>query len=133
MSPSAPVPAHDPFCDLHAAPGRGMQVTERGESPAPAAPGTPAWRELMAGASDALTAAGFDNATQEARWLVERAGGFEPGELHLALDGPATVRSATYLRHMLERRLGGEPLQYVLGRWSFRTLDLLVDSRVLIP
>ena len=28
---------------------------------------------------------------------------------------------------MVERRLAGEPLQYVLGRWGFRTLDLLVD------
>lgn len=34
---------------------------------------------------------------------------------------------------MLERRLTGEPLQYVLGRWGFRSLDLAVDARVLIP
>jgi release factor glutamine methyltransferase len=34
---------------------------------------------------------------------------------------------------MVERRLDGEPLQYVLGRWGFRTLDLFVDRRVLIP
>lgn len=34
---------------------------------------------------------------------------------------------------MLERRLSGEPLQYVLGSWSFRGLDLMVDTRVLIP
>jgi release factor glutamine methyltransferase len=34
---------------------------------------------------------------------------------------------------MVERRLAGEPLQYVLGSWGFRTLDLLVDRRVLIP
>ena len=34
---------------------------------------------------------------------------------------------------MVARRLQGEPLQYVLGHWSFRTLDLLVDRRVLIP
>ncbi|HTN99386.1 MAG TPA: peptide chain release factor N(5)-glutamine methyltransferase, partial [Microthrixaceae bacterium] len=34
---------------------------------------------------------------------------------------------------MLSRRVAGEPLQYVLGSWSFRTLDLMVDSRVLIP
>ena len=27
----------------------------------------------------------------------------------------------------------GEPLQYVLGRWGFRHLDLMVDRRVLIP
>jgi len=34
---------------------------------------------------------------------------------------------------MLERRRGGEPLQYVLGTWSFRGIDLFVDRRVLIP
>ena len=34
---------------------------------------------------------------------------------------------------MLERRAAGEPLQYVVGSWSFRTLDLMVDRRVLIP
>lgn len=34
---------------------------------------------------------------------------------------------------MVERRRAGEPLQYVLGSWSFRRLDLMVDRRVLIP
>jgi release factor glutamine methyltransferase len=34
---------------------------------------------------------------------------------------------------MVERRLSGEPLQYALGSWGFRRLDLLVDSRTLIP
>ena len=34
---------------------------------------------------------------------------------------------------MVERRVAGEPLQYVLGAWSFRGLDLMVDPRVLIP
>jgi release factor glutamine methyltransferase len=34
---------------------------------------------------------------------------------------------------MVDRRVGGEPLQYVLGSWSFRGIDLFVDPRVLIP
>ena len=34
---------------------------------------------------------------------------------------------------MLRRREAGEPVQYVLGHWAFRKLDLLVDRRVLIP
>lgn len=34
---------------------------------------------------------------------------------------------------MVERRASGEPLQYVVGHWPFRTLDLMVDPRVLIP
>ena len=31
------------------------------------------------------------------------------------------------------RRIAGEPLQYVLGEWEFRGIDLFVDARVLIP
>ena len=38
-----------------------------------------------------------------------------------------------YFDGMLARRVAGEPLQYVVGRWGFRSLDLLVDQRVLIP
>ncbi len=34
---------------------------------------------------------------------------------------------------MVERRLAGEPLQYVIGHWPFRDLELMVDRRVLIP
>jgi release factor glutamine methyltransferase len=37
------------------------------------------------------------------------------------------------LEVLVDRRAKGEPLQYVVGRWGFRTLDLLVDRRVLIP
>jgi release factor glutamine methyltransferase len=45
----------------------------------------------------------------------------------------ATAAGRARLAVLVERRLAGEPLQYVLGRWSFRGLDLLVDRRVLIP
>src|SRR5689334_12274015 len=34
---------------------------------------------------------------------------------------------------MVDRRAAGEPLQYVLGSWGFRSLDVHVDRRVLIP
>ena len=43
---------------------------------------------------------------------------------------PADVETA---RALAARRRAGEPLQYVLGHWAFRALDLLVDQRVLIP
>ncbi len=51
---------------------------------------------------------------REARWIVEHAG----------VDGAQALA---------DRRAGGEPLQYVLGRWPFRSLELQVDRRVLIP
>ena len=51
----------------------------------------------------------------------------------LGLDEPATRRGVAFLDAMVARRATGEPLQYVVGRWGFRTLDLLIDRRVLIP
>jgi release factor glutamine methyltransferase len=65
----------------------------------------------------------------EARWLVEEASGLDRSRW----SEEATPDGAAQLEAMVERRLAGEPLQYVLGRWSFRGLDLLVDRRVLIP
>lgn len=91
------------------------------------------WRALLAQTAERLRAAGVDNARQEARWLVERATGWDAAELTAGLDRPAGERGATHLHGMVERRAAGEPLQYALGRWAFRTLDLYVDHRVLIP
>jgi release factor glutamine methyltransferase len=54
--------------------------------------------------------------TREAGWIVDHTGGDETEALDLA-----------------ERRAAGEPLQYVLGTWPFRSLELRVDRRVLIP
>lgn len=34
---------------------------------------------------------------------------------------------------LVARRVAGEPLQYVVARWGFRTLELYVDRRVLVP
>lgn len=97
------------------------------------ATGGGAWQTLLDEATHRLAAAGFENAEQEARWLVQQASGLEGAELTLGLDEPASLRNATFFYDMLERRLRGEPLQYVLGRWGFRVLDLYVDDRVLIP
>ena len=65
----------------------------------------------------------------EARWLVEDASGLDRSRW----SEPASEDGRARLAAMVDRRLAGEPLQYVLGRWSFRGLDLLVDPRVLIP
>jgi len=55
----------------------------------------------------------------EARWLVEHVGTGPGAEDRLAV--------------LVDRRLAGEPLQYLLGTWPFRSLDLAVDPRALIP
>jgi release factor glutamine methyltransferase len=69
-----------------------------------------------------------------ARWLCEVASGSVDGEeLHGRLDETATVRMVAHLDAMLGRLRQGEPLQYVLGEWSFRRITLAIDRRVLIP
>ena len=69
----------------------------------------------------------------EARWLVEVATSLDGPDLDAGLDEPATERMVRHLDAMVARYRTGEPLAYVLGRWSFRHLDLAVDRRVLIP
>lgn len=94
---------------------------------------TVSWRELLAETTDRLRGAVDGPAELEARWIVEEASGREGAELLAGLDDPATVRTVAHLDAMVARRLAGEPIQYVLGHWAFRHLDLLVDRRVLIP
>jgi release factor glutamine methyltransferase len=80
-----------------------------------------------------LAALGVDDPATEARWLIEEVSGLDPTEQILEADSLAPRRSQVGLEALLARREAGEPLQYVLGSWSFCGLDLLVDRRVLIP
>ena len=79
-----------------------------------------------------LSDAGIASPAAEARWILAEAWD-QDGALEGADDAIASGRALASVEEMLERRLGGEPLQYVLGAWSFRNLDLFVDRRVLIP
>ena len=85
--------------------------------------GTISWSQLLDEAGGRVEAG-------DARRIVEEVTGSEPGSLHRVLDDLATVRGIARFDSMVERRAAGEPLQYVLGRWGFRTLDLMVDQRV---
>ena len=83
------------------------------------------WHELVARTTAQLAD------RQAARWLCEVASGAD--RIDDVLDEPVTNRMVAHLDTMLARYASGEPLAYVLGRWSFRHVDLFVDSRVLIP
>lgn len=91
-----------------------------------APPGTVTWRRLLTEATDSI-------GLVDARRIVQSASGREGAEWVLGLDTPATRRGVAAVDALVARRAAGEPLQYVLGRWAFRSLDLLVDRRVLIP
>jgi release factor glutamine methyltransferase len=89
--------------------------------------GTVTWRELLAQATNRLGDA------NEARWLCEEVYGERGATFQAALGQATTERLVRRFDALLVRRQAGEPLQYVLGSWSFRTIELMVDSRVLIP
>jgi release factor glutamine methyltransferase len=65
--------------------------------------------------------------------MLEEVSGLDAAEQVAESSAPATARAVDALDALLARRLAGEPLQYVLGSWSFCGIDLLVDRRVLIP
>lgn len=85
------------------------------------------WRSVWAD-----TTAAVGDRTQ-ARWICEEASGAEGEEFTDALDDVPTARMRHHVETMVERAVAGEPIQYVLGHWGFRRLDLAVDGRVLIP
>ena len=76
---------------------------------------------------------------REARWIVEHveSGGAarsgHPGRPEQVPSRRPSGGREERARALAERRAAGEPLQYVLGRWPFRELELDVDPRVLIP
>lgn len=88
---------------------------------------TPRWGDLLASATARL------GSPVEARRIVEEVTGWDGAELVLHLDEPTSALTYSRCVRLVDRRAAGEPLQYVLGSWGFRSLDLMVDHRVLIP
>src|SRR4029077_488703 len=80
-----------------------------------------------------LGAGGIVSAEAEARFLVEEVSGYGAADWAGIADATPSARHRDRLAALGERRIDGEPLQYVLGSWSFRGIDLMVDRRVLIP
>ena len=91
------------------------------------------WGDLRQRAEAQLRDTSAARPEVEARWMVERVSGYDGAELVINETERAPAPAVQHLDDMLERRAGGEPLQYVLGRWNFLELDLLVDRRVLVP
>ncbi len=86
------------------------------------------WRKVLA------TTAAVTGDRASARWLCEvAASAVDAADFAEMLDTAPTARMVEHLDAMVARLATGEPLQYVLGQWSFRHIELAVDARVLIP
>ena len=90
-------------------------------------------REALEGAARELVQAGVESGRGEAEMLVGRLLGVGRAELYLRGEEPFDTGKARALAHLLLRREGGEPIQYVLGEAAYRDLVLEVGPGTFIP
>jgi release factor glutamine methyltransferase len=89
--------------------------------------------EALASATDALAAAGVDEARLDSEILLAAATGIERARLLADPEAGVDAAAARTFGAMVRRRLQREPVAYILGRKGFRRIELTVDPRVLIP
>ena len=92
-------------------------------------------REVLRDAADRLAASGLPRARREATmlWAAVAGAGTKPGDVWLQHDQEPAAELVERFCRAVERRSRGVPFAYAVGRTSFRTLDLTLDPRALIP
>ncbi|MCD7804444.1 MAG: peptide chain release factor N(5)-glutamine methyltransferase [Oscillospiraceae bacterium] len=81
----------------------------------------------------ALESGGIEDATFEADVMFEEVFGRDFKLKLMTGQLERTETEAEKLNEMLRRRLSGEPLQYIVGRWDFYRGEFSVGEGVLIP
>lgn len=76
---------------------------------------------------------GSQSARLDAEVLLAEVLGLSRVQLYTQFDRPMQAEELSAFRALVKRRANGEPVAYLLGYRSFWTMDLKVDSRVLIP
>jgi release factor glutamine methyltransferase len=93
----------------------------------------PPVRDAVEAAVTALAAAGCSTPRLDAEVLIADALGADRAVLHADPDRAVSGAEARVIGERVRRRVGREPVAYILGRRGFRRIELFVDSRVLIP
>lgn len=81
----------------------------------------------------ALRKAGIEGAQLEARELVCYACGKSREQLYRDMSLYVSGDTERQVKELVERRLAGEPVAYIVGEWEFYGIPLTVTSDVLIP
>lgn len=89
--------------------------------------------QVLDAAAEQLERAGVLNAKREATALWAAVEGSKPGDVWLRRDGAPEPPVAEQFWDVVRRRSSGIPFPYAVGRASFRTLELKIDPRALIP
>jgi len=90
-------------------------------------------RDALDSALIAITAAGCDTPRLDAELLLADAMGVDRAAIVSDPGRELTPEQARRFQGYAMRRAQREPVAYILGTKGFRTIDLLVDRRVLIP
>ncbi len=91
------------------------------------------YNDLYLNARRALREVGAGNPQLEARELLRFASGKTETALLRDLPLYASDPVARRFQELMDRRLRGEPVAYLIGEWSFHGLDLDISPEVLIP
>ncbi len=90
-------------------------------------------KDVLAWTSKRFSNAGIETALLDSQLLLGSVLNLDKVRLYMHYERPLTLEERSQVRLLIQRRLAGEPVAYLLGRKYWHTLDLLVDSRVLIP
>ncbi|MBR2176034.1 MAG: peptide chain release factor N(5)-glutamine methyltransferase [Clostridia bacterium] len=91
------------------------------------------YRELYKTAVKRLSESESDSPEYEVRCLMEHFFGLDRISFITEADRTADKEEQEMFLAALEKRIGGFPLQYILGSWSFMDCCLSVGAGVLIP
>ena len=91
------------------------------------------WNEIISKSSDYLGTKGVPDARVASELLAARLLRLGRGMLAGEMEKEVPEKCVEAMRRGMSRLVKGEPIQYVLGEWDFRTLTLKCDRRALIP
>ena len=91
------------------------------------------WKEIISKSSDYLEGKEVPDARVASELLAARLLRLGRGMLAGELAKEVPEKCVEAMRRGVARLAKGEPVQYVLGEWDFRTLTLACDRRALIP
>ena len=91
------------------------------------------WKEIIAKSSEYLEGKKVPDARVASELLAARLLHCGRGLLAGELGKEVPEKCVEAMRRGMARLVKGEPVQYVLGEWDFRTLTLKCDRRALIP
>jgi release factor glutamine methyltransferase len=91
------------------------------------------WTTCLSKAGAFLEKSGVPDAGIAAELLMARLLGVGRGFLSPSMEKEVSEKHLEAMRRGMARLVKGEPVQYVLGEWDFRTLTLKCDRRALIP